>query len=292
MVALLDPVDPYQIQKELKEEKKILSFRGLDLFALIGDQAPYTLKEVGRIREKEFRKVGAGRNLAADLDEKDFGPYSYRHLVAWDPEAKEVVAAYRYLVCPDLLSGPGFSYLRTAGLFDFKAPLIDHVLPQGIELGRSVVNQEAKKAIMGLFVTWAGLGALLKEYPEIQYFFGNFSLYQSYDQDAQRGILEYLIRHHSPQEGFLEPKKGLAFPNLPPWGTFSIDKKRDQQSYLGASEDLLFLGAALDLDFGRCLECAILVSRQGLSEKTKGRFVDPYISINPLWFKELRKEKQ
>jgi hypothetical protein len=62
-------------------------------------------------------------------------------------------------------------------------------------------------------------------------------------------------------------------------------------SYLGATRNLVYLGAARDDDFGGAVECAILVPLKGLNEKARTRFVDSYTSTNPDRFRELRSKE-
>lgn len=311
MVSIIDPVDRHFLQRELDNSREILNLRGIQVMLFNGDEAPFTLQEIGRIRELEFRKAGAGRNLPADLDELDRGPVSYRHLIAWDPEHLEIIAAYRYILCGDLEQRQ-LHYLRTQGLFDFSREFIEEYLPYTIELGRSVVNQSARKSRMGLFCTWAGLGALMSEYSHIRYYFGNVSIYRSYDMEAQSWILEYLQRYHAAEYQLiqashdfrLQPGRsssryagllGIDTPREDAWNLLSELLREKQQSippilqsYVAACPGMIYLDAAIDKDFGGALEAAILVDRELLNEKTRQRFFDGYQSINPERFRETR----
>ena len=50
------------------------------------------MREIGRLRELTFRKVGEGTNARRDLDAYD---QHYEHLVLWDPQALRIVGSYR-----------------------------------------------------------------------------------------------------------------------------------------------------------------------------------------------------
>jgi putative hemolysin len=109
---------------------------------------------------------------------------------------------------------PGLPRLQPAAhlrLFDFSGTMEQDVLPYSVELGRSVVNREAAKAIMGLYCAWAGLGALTREYPHLESFFGNFSVYSSYPPEAIALLIRFLERHHRDPRKLLEPKAGLSY---------------------------------------------------------------------------------
>jgi hypothetical protein len=345
MTVLADPVPPETLAAQLGERTRILDFRGVEVHAFAAEEAPDVMCEVGRIREKEFRAVGAGRNLALDLDDLDFGPFAYRQLVAWDPQRRELVAAYRYILCGDLVCDdpgstdpgstdvtpekaasvgnrprnfPGYGQLRTSRLFDFSETMKREILPYSVELGRSVVNREAAKAIMGLYCAWAGLGALTREYTHLDSFFGNFSVYSSYPPEAIALLVRFLERHHRDPDRLLAPRAGLSCEiDRSLADPFTVAGNKESQtdydkdydtllssmarlgaavppillSYLGATRNLVYLGAARDDDFGGAVECAILVPLKGLNEKARARFVDSYTSTNPGRFRELRSKE-
>lgn len=307
MVDIAAPESPDALALQLGTRTRIQRFRGLEIHALAAEEAPLVMLELGRLREKEFRAAGAGRNLPRDLDELDYGPQAYTQLLAWDPQAREIVAAYRYLICADLLPEPGLHALRTARLFSFSSELEGDYLPHAVELGRSFVNRSAKKAYMGLFAAWVGLGALAKEYPFLRYFYGNFTLYQSYSRESAADILAFLEAQHGAPRPLLEPRPGLAYS---PAGGYaeryrgdyaaarafldaSLSSRREilppiLNSYLSAHRGLVYLGTAADADFGGALECAIVVPIEGLHPKTRAHFLDGYTSENPQRFIDLR----
>ncbi len=308
MVELAEPENPDALAQQLGTSTRIQRFRGLEIHVLAAEEAPLVMLELGRLREKEFRAAGAGRNLPRDLDELDYGPQAYTQLLAWDPQAREIVAAYRYLICADLLPEPGLSALRTARLFSFSSELESDYLPYAVELGRSFVNRSAKKAYMGLFAAWVGLGALAKEYPFLRYYYGNFTLYQSYTRESAARILAFLEAQHGALRPLLEPRPGLAYSREENYtglyrGDYAaaralldeaLSSRREilppiLSSYLSAHRGLIYLGTAADADFGGALECAILVPTEGLHPKTRAHFLDGYVSENPQRFIDLRK---
>jgi hypothetical protein len=285
MVELAEPENPDALALQLGTRTCIQRFRGLEIHALAAEEAPLVMLELGRLREKEFRAAGAGRNLPRDLDELDYGPHAYTQLLAWDPQAREIVAAYRYLICADLLPEPGLQALRTARLFSFRPELESGYLPYAVELGRSFVNRSAKKAYMGLFAAWVGLGALAKEYPFLRYYYGNFTLYQSYSRESAAHILAFLEAQHGTPRPLLEPRPGLAYSR----DDDSTGLYRGEYAAARARRGLVYLGTAADADFGGALECAILVPTEGLHPKTRAHFLDGYVSENPQRFIDLRK---
>lgn len=307
MVPLIEPLPKDLLTEELSPEMRILTFRGIEVFALRAEEAPAVMLEVGRIREKEFRAAGAGRGVRADLDEYDWGSGEYRQLVSWDPVNREIVAAYRYQPCWGGTSGKDLPRLRTARLFDYSRRFREEYLPFTIELGRSVVNREAAKSVMGLYTVWSGLGALVREYAELGYFFGNVSLYSTYTAEAKALLLGFLELHHGDPEDLLSTREGLTYHGVrlegdPFVGSYTEDHDRLLArfsslgfgvppillSYLGAARDLRYLATAFDPYFGDALEIAILVPCSAFNAKARARFIDGYESVNPRRFLELR----
>lgn len=310
MTPLAEPIPAEILEAEIDPHEIVTSFRGLNLLFFAGDHHPMMLQELGRIREREFRAVGAGRNRPVDIDERDAGPGSYRHLVVWDPTEREIVGAYRYLFGADLDRSQIPQGFRTHSLFEFSDEWIEDYLPHGVELGRSVVNRRSKRAFMGLFALWAGLGVLMAELPGIKFFFGNVSLYQSLPREFLRGLLAYLETKHPLPRG-LRSSRPLLWPRTSAPGSSSLGPTTDQLepwmgleqqdgyakledlarslgtavppilvSYLSACPGLQYFGSSLDPDFGHALEAGIIVPIAGLSEKTRQRFCDSYQGTN------------
>lgn len=198
--------------EELGRLTPIAEFRGLQMYHFSGNDCPAALAEIGRLREKGFKAIGAGTGRECDLDEYDTGENAYYQLVAWDPDEKEMVAIYR---CQpgsrcSVKGGPARK-LRTAFLFDFSDTFHHNLLPHAIELGRTVVNPNAKRHCFGFFAIWKGLGALLRMHPAVRYFFGTVSLHTHMNPDAVRCLIGYLQRHYTPPEPLLTAKSEIAY---------------------------------------------------------------------------------
>lgn len=281
MIPVIDCVDPQELRSELHAQEILGQFRGLDLYALAADDCPQTMREIGRLRESGFRKVGAGRNLDCDLDPLDFGPNAYRQLLAWDPVALEIVAVYRYqLGYRAVFAGDGV--LRTAQLFRYSSTFDQKIKPYSIELGRSVVNSQARRRVLGLFALWTGLHALLEKHPDIRFYFGNVSLYNSMDASARSLTVAFLEAHYVPPQPMLTARKGLRFEPRPEHladvksiraatsgeriralhGLLSPHAERIPpilQSYMSLGNTIWFGQTVHDHDFGDALEVGIIV---------------------------------
>ncbi|MFO8064497.1 MAG: GNAT family N-acetyltransferase [Spirochaetota bacterium] len=292
------------LAKELIPEMKLRSYKDLDVYVTTATESPTVMAEIGRIREREYRAVGAGRGVDRDIDGYDTGFPCYKQLVAWDPEAGEIVAMYRFLFAEEALRAGDLSRLRTTDLFRFSETFRRDYLPNSVELGRSVVNREAKRAILGLFVVWAGLGAFVAEYPEIEYFFGNVSVYRTWPTAAVDTLLAFLYEHYRGETELIsaleetayrspgiEALRARLFAGTSRAGaleTLSAELKQHGLtpppillSYMKATESLAVFDTARDADFGGALETALWVPVAGLGEKTKRRFLESYVGENP-----------
>lgn len=129
------------------------------------------LRELGRLREIAFRAVGEGSGRRRDLDSYDD---DYYHLVLWDPQALEIVGAYRFIPTAEQLEKRGINSIYSQSLFNYGHQM-DPILAQGIELGRSFI-QPAYWGKRGLDYLWLGIGAYLAKYPQYRYLFGPVSI--------------------------------------------------------------------------------------------------------------------
>lgn len=291
-----DPVPIDAIRAELTPERFVRAFRGIEIYATHAHEAPNLMQEIGRVREIEFRSEGGGTGHAVDIDEFDTADDPFRQLVAWDPEAGELVGMYRFFPGARAVAPDGSVRLPTARLFSFSPRFRDEYLPLTIELGRSVVNRSAKRAIVGLFAVWSGLGAIVAEHPECRYFFGKFTTYPSYHPDARRALMSFLAAWCPDPDGLVAPHPELV-PDLTQsldasFGGSDYDTEYERLveiarsvgemipplviSYLGLSRTMRTFGTARNPHFGNVLETAILVDIHDIAEKQRKRFVESY----------------
>lgn len=161
------------------------------------------MRELGRLREKTFRKVGEGTGSRRDLDRYD---RSYQHLVLWDNEKLAIAGAYRLGDCGEILRSEGQAGLYTAELFNYQAAA-EPLLNQAVELGRSFVAPDywGKNSLDYL---WQGLGALLLHRPDIRYLIGPVSM----SADIPKHLRDRLVHHY---QMFHASESVLAVSNTP-----------------------------------------------------------------------------
>jgi putative hemolysin len=148
------------------------------------------MREIGRLRELSFRKVGEGTGRRRDMDKYDA---HYRHLVLWDDNELEIVGSYRLGEAGRIISEQGMKGLYTRSLFNFDEAFLPYA-EQAIELGRSFV-QPRYWGSRALDYLWQGLGSYLRHHPEIRYMFGPVSISARYPK-AARDLMVVFYRHY------------------------------------------------------------------------------------------------
>jgi putative hemolysin len=173
-----------QVTAELMRSEKLADLAdGKQAWLFKGAMDSAVMREIGRLRELTFRKVGEGTGARRDLDAYD--PH-YEHLVLWDPKALRIVGSYRFGHGARLIAERGMAGLYTASLFKY-SPALESRLAQGLELGRSFVAPAYWRS-RALDQLWQGIGLYLQRHPELRYMFGPVSMSVSLPREAREWI--------------------------------------------------------------------------------------------------------
>lgn len=206
------------LKEELSDDRFIRKTNkgGNKIYIVNAENAPNTLREIGRLRELSFRNAGGGTGLECDLDEYDTGEDSYQQLIVWDPDEEAILGGYRFHICdPSICVRNGEIRLATSKLFDFSDEFISKYVPHMIELGRSFVQPKyqstalRRKGLYALDNLWDGLGTLVLDYPSKKYLFGKVTMYLHYHQMARDMILFFLNKHFPDKDALVVPKEPL-----------------------------------------------------------------------------------
>ena len=300
MEKIMDEISREVLIQELLAVGKVRNTRKgeNEIYLLNNKNAPNTVQEIGRLREVTFRASGGGTGLTVDLDEYDTGDFAYEQLIVWSPEDQEIVGGYRFAFCSKALDELGKIHLSTAHYFDFSSQFVDEYLPFTIELGRSWVQPNfqptvnPRKGLFALDNIWDGLGVLVKEHPEIRYFFGKVTMYPNYDTQSRDYLLHFMHRFFPDREQLMAPKHPLQ-QNFDP--TFideqlkGLDFKdafrvlngliRDKGEfipplvniYMNLSPTMKTFGTAVNPEFGGVEETGILVTIDDIFIEKKER---------------------
>ena len=196
---LAPPVDPELLAAEvnaLPASTRLAAQAGLEVRLASADDIPHVLREIGRLREVTFRKVGEGTGLARDLD--GFDPH-YRHLFLWNPTKREIAGAYRLGLSDELLAHRGCDGFYTRTLFRFDASFL-RVLGPCLELGRSFVVPDYQRKPASLLLLWKGIGRFVADNPRYRILFGPVSISNDYSQVSRSLMVEFLRLRHRPAQ--------------------------------------------------------------------------------------------
>ncbi|MDE6716886.1 MAG: GNAT family N-acetyltransferase, partial [Muribaculaceae bacterium] len=213
MEPIIEKVDPELILQELTPDRLLRRTNKGDneIYVVDAHNAPNTMREIGRLREIAFRDGGGGTGKECDIDEFDTMDRPCRQMIVWNPQAKEIIGGYRFLLGEDMEIIDGVPHIAVSHMFRFTDKFIREYLPKTIELGRSFVTLEYQttkagpKAIYALDNLWDGLGALTVKYPQIEYLFGKFTMYPSYGEQSRDLLLGFLHKHFPDPDRLVEP---------------------------------------------------------------------------------------
>ena len=303
---VIDEVPVSLLEAELNESTFLRKSNkgGNELYVVDAHTAPTTMREIGRLREIAFRGGGGGTGLSCDIDEFDTMTPPCRQLVVWDPEKKQIIGGYRYILGKDIkIESDGSPRIATAHLFRFSPEFMKDYLPYTIELGRSFVRVEAQatrssKAIFALDNLWDGLGALTVLHPEIKYLFGKVTMYPEYITECRDMILYFLHKHFPDPQNLVTPIDALPqTPDLAalaaafPTGTgFKEDYKilnrmiREHginipplvNAYMNLSPTMKVFGTAINREFGDVEETGILITIDEIFDEKKKRHIETF----------------
>jgi hypothetical protein len=307
MKDIAAPVAKEAIMMELTPDKLLRKTNKGDneIYVITYHDSPNTMHEIGRLREITFRDAGGGTGKDLDIDQYDKNENPYKQLIVWDPDAKEILGGYRYILGKGLKEDEnGDVQLATARLFHFSEEFKKNYLPDTLELGRSFVQPEYQsskagtKALFALDNLWDGLGALTVDHPEINYFFGKVTMYTHFNVEARNLILYFFQKYFRDQENLVYPKKPMEL-NL---NRESLDKifnggsyKEDYRiltqqvrergenipplinAYMNLSPSMKTFGTVLNDRFGGVEETGIIVTIKDIYEVKKDRHIETYI---------------
>lgn len=305
MKPIIEPVDPALIEQELTPATFLRQTNkaGNHIYIVDAHTAPATMREIGRLREIAFRAAGGGTGKECDIDEFDLMPRPCRQLLVWNPEEREIVGAYRYILGTDVEVRDGAPHIATAHIFHFSDRFISDVLPFTIELGRSFVSLKyqstrvGSRAIYALDNLWDGLGALTIIHPQVEYLFGKMTMYTTYPRDCRNLLLHFLNLYFKDPDSWITPLHPL--PDTQVVGladdffvgnNFREDYRRLNtfirnhdinipplvNAYMNLSPTMRILGTAINDDFGDVEETGIIIKIDEIAPNKRDRHIDTY----------------
>jgi putative hemolysin len=285
-------VDPQRIAGEiaaLPEASLLTSAGHLRVHVAAAGQIPWTLQELGRLRELTFRAVGEGTGRSSDIDL--FDGY-YEHLLLWDADARRIAGAYRLGRTDVICRRFGRRGLYTSTLFDY-GDLFLGLLGPALELGRSFVRVEYQRSFGALMLLWKAIAEFVGRNPRYCRLIGPVSISNSY-QPLSRELQVAFLRARSldPLKASIRPKRAfrgrlsLRSVGIEPRWPADIDELSSLVAGLepdGKGAPVLLrqylrlggrvLGFNIDTEFANSLDCLILVDLRKTDPKVLRRYM-------------------
>jgi putative hemolysin len=291
--TVVHPGDTKAIKKQLYRSQPLGETRdGKKIFLYqFKDDCP-VMQEIARLRELTFRTVEEGTGFALDLDKFDV---YYQHIVLWDDKDLEIVGAYRVGAGPTIMATHGVEGFYTQTLFDLRGEFAA-LLPYSIELGRSFV-QPRYWGQHSLEYLWYGIGAYLREQPDIKYLFGPVSISNAYPQLAKELIVGFYQQQFGTE--LLQTKAKTPFVISEQSSQFAVSEFNGDYSTsfkilnselkkLGVKVPMLykqyvelcvdkgchFIDFNVDPDFNQCIDSLIMVEIDKITPKKRQRYIE------------------
>jgi putative hemolysin len=202
------PVETELLVNEIKgliEKYPLFDNKNYKVFCAPSTEMPFTLHEIGRLREITFREVGEGTNRSMDIDEYDF---YYNQLVIWDEDENKIVGAYRIGKGKDILALYGMNGFYLSSLFKIQKSFAPY-FNESMELGRSFIVKEYQRKPLPLFLLWKGLLFFLLKNTDYRYLIGPVSISNDFSKFSKSLIVEFVKKHHYNLDlaKFIKPRK-------------------------------------------------------------------------------------
>ncbi len=290
--AIAHPQKRKEILLELKNSQLLGETKdGKKIYLYDYTEDSIVLKELGRLRELSFRKVGEGVNKRRDTDKYDI---YYQHIILWDEEELEIVGSYRIGNGDFINKNLGIKGFYSQTLFQYNKEFIPY-LKDSIELGRSFV-QPKYWGTRALDYLWYGIGAYLKANPHIKYMYGPVSISATFPKVAKDMLIYYYSHYYLGKNNLVMPRLPYQYSN----NSSNLkelflhdDKKRDfkilksslsnigvavptlfkQYSDLCLDEGVEFQGFNVDENFSDCIDGFIFVKIDKIKEAQRKRYI-------------------
>lgn len=299
---VIHPVSARQLRFQIYNNEFIgQTTDGKKIFLVEYEKSKDIIREIARLRELTFRKVGEGTGTKKDTDKYD---KYYKHIVLWDDNQLEIVGSYRLADGKSVLTELNSDAFYTSTLFKFNDNFIP-LLFNAVELGRSFVQSKYWNSL-ALDYLWQGIGKYLLINQHIRYLFGPVSLSDNYSSEAKEMIVYFYSKWFPPKRNYISSFNPFELSKSSIEKLNQIFNGDDYQNELVKLKNLLnnfgftipvlfkqyadlclpggvqFLGFNIDSNFGNCIDAFILVDLNYLKENKKRRYLntDTFIKNN------------
>ncbi len=248
------------------------------------NQSPSIVREIGRLREVNFRMIGEGTGRERDLDIYDGW---YMHLLVWEKDLRRVLGAYRLGKTDVILREQCRAGLYTDSLFHFESKFLRFMCP-ALEMGRSFVDQGYQRYSRVLALLWRGIGQVVAQDPRYHRLFGPVSVSALYHEQSRCLIATQLMNGPFRHEwaNYVVPMRTVK--SEAPSESLSVqhlnarvaELERDGKGLPTLVKEYIklggrFLGFSVDPDFGNALDGLVTVDLLQTEERLLNLFMGP-----------------
>ena len=206
---IIDPVPVEKLLPEIehlrKSGQRLLQRGDYEVFLADSRDIPNILREISRLREITFRRIGEGTGRRFDLDKFD---KHFKHLFLWDKKNRKIAGAYRIGIGREIYEKYGINGFYIPTLFRFE-PEAYYILKNGLELGRAFVVPEYQQKPYPLFLLWQGILHTILRYPEHKYLVGGVSISDKFSDFSKALMIEFMkSNYYDPfLANYIHPRK-------------------------------------------------------------------------------------
>lgn len=192
--ALISEIDACEVLRHFNDGRKLVIYR-----CNTGGISPI-IDELGRLRERCYRDIGAGSGTDKDNDVFD---ETYYHVILWDPSEVEILGAYRLVPVGEQLARYGINGLYSSSLFKYHESAYS-CLEKCVEIGRGFIQKPYQKSNV-LDYLWRGIFDFIKRYPDYKYLLGVLTIPGSFPEDVQKLIVAFYNMYFATSIDFCTP---------------------------------------------------------------------------------------
>ena len=188
---LVLPVSDEKLQREIKslpESSLLVAKGGFEIYGCLAKQVPSVMREIGRLREKTFRKAGEGTGYPLDIDPFDEW---YYQIFAWDSKNSKIAGGYRLGVADEIIEQKGKAGMYAASEFSLKRGFFSS-LGKAVEVGRSFITEEYQRKFSLLGLIWKAIGEFMNRHPDHFVLYGPVSISADYTQLSRNLMVRFL----------------------------------------------------------------------------------------------------
>ncbi|PJX29854.1 GNAT family N-acetyltransferase [Klebsiella sp. A-Nf5] len=192
--SLISAIEECEVLRQFDDGRKLLIYRSKT------HGASPIIDELGRLRERCYRDIGAGSGKDRDNDIFD---ETYYHVILWDPSDEEILGAYRLIPVGEQLAQHGITGLYSNSLFKYHNNAYS-CLSQCVEIGRGFIQKPYQKSNV-LDYLWRGIFDFIKRYPDYKYLLGVLTIPGSFPEEVQKLIVSFYNMYFPSSVNFCTP---------------------------------------------------------------------------------------